>query len=129
MLRIVSGVFIVLHGLVHMWYFTLSRRWVEFRPEMGWNGRSWLFSALLGDAVTRALASAFYALAALGLLVSGIALIASAAWWRVVGMVSAVLSGLVIMVFWDGDTRRIVEKGLIGLFINAAIVVVLAVAG
>ena len=44
MLRLLIGFFIVLHGLVHMWYFTLSQRLVEFQPEMGWTGKSWLFS-------------------------------------------------------------------------------------
>jgi hypothetical protein len=36
--RVQSGVFIVLHGLVHVWYVTLSQRWVEFQPEMVWTG-------------------------------------------------------------------------------------------
>ena len=49
MLRFVISLFIVLHGLVHLWYFTLSQRLVEFKPEMGWSGRSWIFTNFLGD--------------------------------------------------------------------------------
>ena len=46
MLRLVIGLFIVLHGLVHLWYFTLSQRLVEFKPQMGWSGRSWVFTKI-----------------------------------------------------------------------------------
>ena len=35
MLRFLIGVFIVLHGLVHLWYVTLSQRLIEFQAEMG----------------------------------------------------------------------------------------------
>ena len=49
MLRFLFGTFVVLHGLVHLWYFTLSQRLVEFKPEMGWTGKSWILSNLLGD--------------------------------------------------------------------------------
>ena len=27
-------------GLLHLWYVTLSQRWTEFQPEMGWTGES-----------------------------------------------------------------------------------------
>jgi hypothetical protein len=66
MLRLLFSLFLVLHGLVYLWYFTLSQRLVAFQPEMGWSGRSWLFSNLLGDAPLRTLASLLYVLATLG---------------------------------------------------------------
>jgi hypothetical protein len=33
MSRFLFGVFIVLHGLVHVWYLTLSQRLVEFQQQ------------------------------------------------------------------------------------------------
>ena len=127
MLRFLFGVFIVLHGLVHLWYVTLSQRLVQFQPEMGWTGESWLFSPLLGDVVTRWLATVLYGLAALGFVIGGIGLFAQQAWWRLVVTGSAVFSAAIIVLFWDGGLQRIVEKGLLGFLINAALLIALLV--
>jgi len=43
-MNILIGIFILLHGLVHMWYVTLSQGWVEFQANMGWTGKSWLLT-------------------------------------------------------------------------------------
>jgi hypothetical protein len=82
MLSILIGVFIVLHGLVHVWYVTLSQRLVELQPEMGWSGRSWALSNLLGDATTRSLASVLYVLATILFVTGAIGIFARTGWWR-----------------------------------------------
>jgi hypothetical protein len=119
------GIFIALHGLVHLWYFTLSRRLVEFKPEMGWSGRSWILTNTLGDSTTRALASVLYVLATIAFVISGIAIFVRAEWWRPVLISAAIFSAAIIVLFWDGGLQRIIEKGLIGLFINVLILVAL----
>jgi hypothetical protein len=119
------GIFIILHGLVHLWYFTLSRRLVEFKPEMGWSGRSWILTNPLGDSTTRTLAGALYVLAAIIFAISGIGILIHTEWWRPVLTSAAVFSSAVIILFWDGGLQRIVEKGLLGLFINVMILVAL----
>ena len=124
-MQIVAGLFIVLHGLVHLWYLVLSRGLVEFKPEMGWNGRSWLLTRPLGDALTRTLASAGYGLAALAFVAAGVGILADAAWFRSGLVGSAVFSTVVIALFWDGDTDRLVQKGLIGILINVALLALL----
>ncbi len=125
MVRILLGAFIVLHGLVHMWYFTLSRGLVEFQPEMGWSGRSWIFTNLLGDSATRGLASALYVVASLALAVSGIAVTIRVSWSRPLLAASAIFSSAVILLFWDGRMEMLAQKGLVGLLLNAAILVAL----
>lgn len=125
MLRLLFGIFIVLHGLVHLWYVTLSQRWVEFQPEMGWTGESWLFYPLLGDGATRWLATVLYGMAALGFVAGGIGIFSQQTWWRPVVIGSAALSAAIILLFWDGGWQRIVEKGLIGFLINVSILVAL----
>jgi len=47
LLRLIIGVFIVLHGLVHLLYFGQSWRFFELQPEMVWPEDSWAFSRLL----------------------------------------------------------------------------------
>jgi hypothetical protein len=121
------GIFIVLHGLVHLWYVTLSQRLVEFQPEMGWTGESWLFSPLLGDAATRWLATVLYGLATLGFVMGGIGIFAQQAWWRPLVIGSAAFSAVIILLFWDGGLHMLVEKGLIGFLINVALLVALLI--
>lgn len=127
MLRFLFGVFVLLHGLVHLWYVTLSQRWVEFQAEMGWSGASWLLTPLLGDAATRTLATLLYALAALGFVGGAIGIFAGQAWWRPVVVGSAAFSAVTILIFWDGGLQMIVEKGLAGFLIDAALLVALLV--
>ena len=125
MLRFVISLFIVLHGLVHLWYFTLSQRLVEFKPEMGWSGRSWIFTNFLGDSTTRSLASVLYVLATIAFVVSGIGFLVRAEWWRPVLVGSAVFSAVIILLLWDGGLQLLVNKGLIGFTISVMILIAL----
>jgi len=127
MVRFLFGIFIVLHGLVHLWYVALSQRLIEFQPEMGWTGESWIFTPLLGDAVTRALASVLCALATIGFTTGGIGMLIRQEWWRSMVVGSAALSTAIVVLFWDGSLELIVEKGLIAFLINVAILVALLV--
>ena len=129
MLNSLLGVFIVLHGLVHLWYVTLSQRLVEFQPEMGWTGESWFFTSLLDDGAARSLASVLYVLAALGFVAGGVGIFAQQAWWRPVIIGSAAFSAAIIILFWDGRIQMPVEKGLLGLLINLALLVALLIFG
>jgi hypothetical protein len=129
MFRFLFGVFVVLHGLVHLWYVTLSQRLVEFQPAMGWTGESWVFRALLDDGITRSLASVLYVMAALGFVAGGIGVLAQQAWWRPVTVGSAAFSAAIIILFWDGRIQMPVEKGLLGLLINLALLVALLIFG
>ena len=123
MARILFGIFIIFHGLVHAWYIVLGQKWIVFRPEMGWSGRSWLFTGLLGDPTTRLAASLVYGLAGIGLIVGGIGWLARGDWAAPLLAGAAALSALGIALFWDGSAQRIVEKGLLGLFLSLLVVV------
>lgn len=127
MLRTLLGIFVILHGLVHLWFVVLSQELIEVTPEMGWTPHSWLFTGALGDATTRWLATVVSVLLALTFLVSGIALFARVGWWRPLMTGSAIASALLILVYWDGGTRMLVEKGLIGFLIDVGLLVLLLV--
>jgi hypothetical protein len=96
---------------------------------MGWTGESWLLSNLLGDAVTRSLASVLYAMATVGFVAGGIGMLMRQEWWRPVAVGSAAVSAAIVILFWDGGLDLIVQKGLIGLLIDAAILIALLVLG
>jgi len=127
MFRIIFGVFIVLHGLVHLLYFGQSARYFELQPGMVWPDGSWAFSRLLGDEATRLLASISCVLAAIGFVTGGTGILVRQNWWRPVVVGSAVFSAVIIVLFWDGVVQNLDDKGLIGLLINLAILVALLV--
>lgn len=121
MLRIVSGAFIVLHGLVHLFYFGQSQRLFELQPEMVWPDGAWAFSRLLGDETTRLLAGIACVLAAVGFVVGGMGILVQQGWWRAAIVGSAAFSSVLFVLFWDGKQRMLTENGAIGLLINVAI--------
>jgi hypothetical protein len=123
MLRIIFGVFIVLHGLVHLLYFGQSGRLFELQPGMIWPEGSWAFSKLLGDEATRLLASISCVLAAIGFVAGGTGILVRQAWWRPVVLGSAAFSAVILILFWDGKMQKLADKGGIGLLINIAVLV------
>ena len=121
MLRFIIGVFIVLHGLVHLLYFGQSRRLFELQAGMVWPDGSWAFSKLLGEGATRWLAGIACILAALGFVVGGIAILAGQSWWQPVVVGTAAFSAATFVLFWDGGLQRLADKGAIATLINLGI--------
>ncbi len=123
MLKVLSGIFVVLHGLVHLWYVVLSFGLVEFQPDMGWTGESWLLTGPLGEPAARSLAGILYAVASVVFVAGGVGIFAGADWWRSLLMGSAIFSSVLVLLYWDGGMDMIVQKGLVGLLINIAVIV------
>jgi uncharacterized membrane protein YphA (DoxX/SURF4 family) len=121
MIRIILGIFFVLHGLVHLLYTGQSVRAFELQPGMTWPDGSWLFSKLIGNAAARNLASVLLIMAAVGFVAAGAGVFLKAAWWRAAAVGAAVFSGLIYVVFWDGGWQYLDNKGGIGILINLAI--------
>ena len=127
MLGLAVAVFLVLHGLVHLWYVVLSQGWVEVEDAMGWNGRSWLLSDLLAEGTVLSLASVLYVLVAVGFLAGGVGYALGRDWATPVLVGAAVLSTVVLVAMWDGRFDLLVEKGVVGVAINVALVALLTV--
>jgi hypothetical protein len=121
MLRIIIGVFIVLHGLVHLLYFGQSARYFELQPGMVWPDGSWAFSKLLGDEATRLLASVSCVLAAIGFVAGGTGILASQRWWRPLVVGSAAFFAVMLILLWNGQMQKLDDQGGIALIINIAI--------
>jgi hypothetical protein len=126
-MRIVLGIFVVLHGLVHLFYVGQSQRLFELQPGMTWPDGSWAFSGPLGDGSTRLLASIVYALAAVGFVIGGIGGLTRQSWGRPAVMGAAIFSIVIIVLFWDGTTHKLADQGAIAVLINLAILAVLFV--
>ena len=127
MLGLAVAIFLVLHGLVHLWYVVLSLGWVEVEDAMGWNGQSWLLSDLLAEGTILSLASVLYVLIAVGFFAGGAGYGLSRDWATPVLVGAAVLSTIVLVAMWDGRFDLLIEKGVVGVAINVAVVALLVV--
>jgi hypothetical protein len=123
MIDIIAGIFLVLHGLVHLFYFGQSRRLFELQAGMVWPDGSWAFSKLLGEDGTRRLAGIFCILATAGFVIAGAGIFFGQSWWRMVVVASAAFSGILYILFWNGRMQQLANQGGIGLLIDAAILV------
>ena len=115
------GLFLALHGLVHFWYVVLSQGWVEVEEAMGWSGESWLLSGVLPEGAILTVASVLYVAVAAGFVAGGVGYVLETDWAPGVLVASAVVSTLVLVAMWDGRFDLLVEKGLLGVVINAIV--------
>jgi hypothetical protein len=127
MLMTLFGIFLILHGLVHLLYAGQSWQLFELSSGLTWPDGSWLFSRLVGDETTRLLATVFLVIAALGLVTSGFGLFFRADWWRTLTVASAVFSSLLYLVMWNGQFQRLPDQGGVGILINLAILTLILV--
>jgi uncharacterized membrane protein YphA (DoxX/SURF4 family) len=118
MVRILVSLVVILHGLVHLLYFGQSARLFELQPGMGWPDGSWAFSRLLGEKATRLLAGVGCVLAAMGFVLGGVAIMLGPSWGSAAVAASAVISGTVFIVFWDGKPKGLDRQGAIGVLID-----------
>lgn len=123
MFRIIFGIFVVLHGLVHLLYFGHSARYFELKPGLTWPEGSWAFSRLLGNEAAGNLASISLILVAIGLIAGGAGILFSQAWWRPVVVGAAVLSSVVYILFWNGRMQNLDAQGAVAILIDIAILV------
>ena len=125
MLKIVIGVFIVLHGLVHMLYFGQSQKYFELQPGMNWPDGSWALSGFLGNETTRSIASILLVLVTAILVIGGIGIFVRWDLWRSIVIGGTLLSTIVYLLLWNGKMQRLDNQGFIGILINLAILFVL----
>jgi hypothetical protein len=124
MATVIFGVFLILHGLVHLLYFGQSQRFFELQRGMTWPDGSWAFAGFLGDSGTRNLASVLLVVAAAGLIAGGAGVLARQGWSRPVVVVAAALSALIYILLWDGSAQQLDNKGAVGILISLAVLVV-----
>jgi hypothetical protein len=124
---ILSGIFLILHALVHLLYAGQALRFFELRPGLTWPDDSWLFSRLLGDPATCWLAAVSLALTAIGFLAAGLGLFFGAGWWRTMTLGAAGFSVLIYLLFWDGKFHELPDQGGVGLLISLGILAVVLI--
>ncbi len=101
-----------------------SQGWMK-----NWSSHSWLLTNLLGDPVSRVLCVLLYGTALLGFVGAALALLGWGVpheWWRTLAIVSAVISLLALLLFWNALIMLFPHK-VGALAINIATLVCLLV--
>jgi hypothetical protein len=127
MSAIPMGIFLILHGLVHLLYFGQSWRLFELQPQMIWPDGSWAFSRLLGDETIRLLACVACVLAAIGFVTGGAGVLVGQSWWRPIIIGVSIFSPILYLLFWNGKMQQLANQGAVGILINFAILVVVLI--
>lgn len=122
-MKFIITLFILLHGWVHVWYLLLAEDIVKYTPDMGWSGNSWLLSGWMGGSTLKQSAVFLYLTAAILFTVTGIGYYSGKAWFINTMIISTIFSSLLIITFFDGKFELLVQKGLVGLIINIALLV------
>jgi hypothetical protein len=125
--RIITVVFLVLHGLVHLLYLGQAAKVFELQPGLSWPSGSWLFSRALGEGGTRTLACVLCALTALGFVMGAAGLLLDHTWWRSAVVGTAAFSVLLYIMFWNGRVERLDQQGVVGILLDAAILVIVLI--
>ena len=117
------GIFIILHGLVHVAYLGQSWRWFAMRPGMLWPDGSWFFSKITGEKRTRALAGVLSLLTTILFVIAGTGLLVDSSWWKGFTIASVTLSTFLYVLCWDGKMLKLNDKGGYGILINIALLI------
>ena len=117
----VTGIFLILHGLVHLLYFGQSARYFELQSGMKWPDNSWLFSPFFKKRAVRVLACNLCILAALGFIISGITLFEHLTNWYFLTISSSVFSTSIYFALWNGKPEKLNDQGAIAILINTII--------
>lgn len=115
-------VFILLHGLVHVWYFLLSSQLVTYKSDMGWNAQSKLLFSW-SEKERRLVASMLYLYVTILFILAVVGYWVQTLWWSDTLMMACISSSVVILLFFDGTFKKLVQKGLIGLILNIVILI------
>jgi len=124
---IVFGIFLLLHGIVHLLYFGHSAKYFELKEGMAWPDGSWALTNVFGQGSTRSVASILLVVAAAVFLVADVSVFTKVDWWQAAVAVAAVFSTAVYLLLWDGGMQNLDGKGFVGILINLAILLLVQV--
>ena len=126
-MRLALALFLVLHGLVQVFFVGWSLRRFALRPGMTWPDDSWALSRLLGERTTRPFAAAVMAFATAAFVVAGIALLLDQKAWQAIMAIALALSTGGFILFWNGKLGGLPNQGAFAVLINAALALLVLV--
>ena len=125
-MNIAAGIFLILHGLVHLLYTGHSFKLFEL-PGVQWPDNSWAFGKLLDNKAARNLAGVANIVAAIGFVAGGIGVFSDKGY--TITAASAIFSAAIYILFWDGKPQKLAEKGIFAILINIVILILALING
>lgn len=124
--RALIAAVLFIHGIGHV---TGVMPALQLFDVKGWNSRSWLLTPLIGETASRILSAVLFLVALVGFVASTLALLGWLVpheWWRTLALVSAVISIVTIVLFWNAFVSFFPNKvGALG--VDIAVLVCLLV--
>lgn len=117
MLVILFGIFIILHGLVHLLYMAHAQKKIEMFKNMKWPD-SWLLSESVGECRCGTVAASLSLISALGFISAGVLFFSDIDTRRIILLTTGIYSSLVFIAMWNGKLKRLHDQGFIGILIN-----------
>ena len=127
MIKVIFGIFIILHGIVHLIYTGHSFRLFKVQAGLEWPDGSWALSYFLKNDSIRIIAGIFCIIAFIGFILGSIGVFSNSIWWRPVVIGTAAFSTIILILLWDGIMQKLPEKGVIAILINLAIIAVVLI--
>jgi hypothetical protein len=125
-LRIIIAVVLFIHGIGHIMGVLPALQVVDVA---GWNSRSWLLTPIMGETASRILSAVLFLMALIGFLGSTLALMGWLVphdWWRTLAVVSAVISLVTVILFWNAFVALVPNKvGALGVDITVLVCLLL----
>lgn len=117
--------FVLAHGVAHMVYTSMAMGWIPAPATSSpWTGASWLLTGPLSLSVTNILGAIVFTAVTLAFAITAGGLALRQPWANAMLVGTAIASSVALFLFWDGSPQDLVTKGLIGLVINIALLVV-----
>ncbi len=89
-----------------------------------WSDRSWLLTKIIGQSATRRIGVVIWIAALLGFTVSALGifgLLVPVEWWPTLAVISAIVSLIALMLFWDAFPGTLNKVGAIGVDVAALV--------
>jgi ABC-type dipeptide/oligopeptide/nickel transport system permease component len=124
MFNIAFGILLILHGLVHLFYFAQNNGCFELKPGMKWPRESWLLSGLSAHNTIKIIAGSACIAITAGFMTGALAFFFEQSWWKYCIVYTAILSSAMFIVFWNGKLKKLADQGWIGILINILAILV-----
>jgi hypothetical protein len=115
-LRYLIGFVVLCHGFIYV-----GVGWLLPGAVKEWQGRSWLLGSTVTDEWLNAIVVTLHVVAGIVTMACAVAIAFASVypgWWRPLAIGGAIVGLAAFAVFWDGQTRPLLEEGVIGALVS-----------
>ncbi len=124
-MNFLTGIFFIMHGLVHLLYMGHSLNYFDLEKDFVWPDNSWLLKNVFSRHSNKIFAAGLCIVAALNFILSGILALTGHSFLYQSIIIAVILSTVLYIIFWDGSISKLHTQGGIGILINILILLYL----